>query len=106
MSGHGHVVPNADGTVARCGGPRICKTCAAELVELQASARRQPPPVRDQLRLMCFEIFRSPSNFRDQQAIAVMLAAIAELDRQRERIAELEGAAADALQRNRQNPDA
>ena len=76
MSGHGHIVPNADGTVARCGGPRICKACAAELVELQASARRSPAPVRDQLRLMCFEIFRSPSNFREQQAIAVMLAAI------------------------------
>lgn len=106
MSGHGHVVPNADGHLARCGGPRTCKICAAELVELQASARRSPAPVRDQLRLMCFEIYRSPSNFREQQAIAVMLAAIAEMDRQRELIAELEGKVADAFRRDRQNPDA
>lgn len=105
MSGHGHVVPNADGHLARCGGPRMCKTCAAELVELQASARRSPAPVRDQLRLMCFEIYRSPSNFREQQAIAVMLGAIGEIDRQRERIAELEAAVADASHRSRQNPE-
>lgn len=30
MSGHGHVKPNADGSKARCGGPRICKVCSAE----------------------------------------------------------------------------
>lgn len=30
MSGHGHVTPNADGSKARCGGPRICGVCARE----------------------------------------------------------------------------
>jgi len=29
--GHGHVYPNADGSVARCGGPAICSKCAADL---------------------------------------------------------------------------
>jgi hypothetical protein len=29
--GHGHVVPRADGVRARCGGPKICSVCAADL---------------------------------------------------------------------------
>jgi len=29
---HGHVRENADGVVARCGGPGICGTCSAELL--------------------------------------------------------------------------
>lgn len=28
--GHGHVVPRLDGTVMRCGGPGICRTCQKE----------------------------------------------------------------------------
>ncbi|WP_448681400.1 Lar family restriction alleviation protein [Pseudomonas nicosulfuronedens] len=28
--GHGHVLPRLDGTVMRCGGPGICKTCQKE----------------------------------------------------------------------------
>lgn len=31
MNGHGHVVPNADGSKARCGGPSMCSQCASEL---------------------------------------------------------------------------
>lgn len=31
MSGHGHVTPNLDGRVARCGGPLLCGKCFAEL---------------------------------------------------------------------------
>ena len=31
--GHGHVIPNNDGSKARCGGPAICLECAAELAE-------------------------------------------------------------------------
>jgi hypothetical protein len=30
MAGHGHVVPNPDGSKARCGGPAICSECARE----------------------------------------------------------------------------
>ena len=30
MSGHGHVIPNENGALARCGGPAICKECALE----------------------------------------------------------------------------
>lgn len=28
--GHGHVIPNPDGSLARCGGPSICRVCAKE----------------------------------------------------------------------------
>lgn len=37
MSGHGHVIPNADGRRARCGGPSICSECAAELVRVSSN---------------------------------------------------------------------
>lgn len=30
MVRHGHVIPNADGSKARCGGPSICSQCARE----------------------------------------------------------------------------
>jgi len=30
MSGHGHVIPNPDGSKARCGGPPLCRVCALE----------------------------------------------------------------------------
>lgn len=30
--GHGHVIKNPDGSVARCGGPGICAECSQELV--------------------------------------------------------------------------
>jgi hypothetical protein len=36
IKGHGHVTPNADGYLARCGGPTICKVCKAELATLKA----------------------------------------------------------------------
>lgn len=35
--GHGHVVPNANGSKARCGGPSICPECAAELTSIKNS---------------------------------------------------------------------
>lgn len=31
---HGHVTPNPDGSLARCGGPSICSVCALELGQL------------------------------------------------------------------------
>lgn len=33
MSGHGWVIPNKNGGVARCGGPAFCPECALELVQ-------------------------------------------------------------------------
>lgn len=41
--GHGHVNPNKDGSLARCGGPSICKECATE-VKLTDSPKN---PVRE-----------------------------------------------------------
>lgn len=33
MKKHGHVTPNEDGSLARCGGPGICSECSQELAE-------------------------------------------------------------------------
>lgn len=38
--GHGHVVPNPDGSKARCGGPGICAVCSME------AAASMPPLTR------------------------------------------------------------
>lgn len=38
---HGHVNPRSDGGKMRCGGPRRCETCAAELAEAEAAAPEQ-----------------------------------------------------------------
>lgn len=34
--GHGHVIPNLDGSKARCGGPGICEVCNKERADLEA----------------------------------------------------------------------
>jgi hypothetical protein len=47
MSGHGHVTPNPDGWVARCGGPAICSQCHAELAA--HLARLGPVPTQTTL---------------------------------------------------------
>ncbi len=31
--GHGHVIPNADGSRARCGGPGLCDECGREAAQ-------------------------------------------------------------------------
>lgn len=35
--GCGHVYPRPDGRKNRCGGPRLCKSCAADLATKEAS---------------------------------------------------------------------
>lgn len=42
MSGHGHVTPNPDGSLACCGGPAICGVCARELADKQATGIPSP----------------------------------------------------------------
>jgi hypothetical protein len=42
---HGHVTPNADGSLARCGGPGICAVCAKELQQLEAAKVAAEPKV-------------------------------------------------------------
>jgi hypothetical protein len=52
MSGHGWVVPNEDGSLARCGGPGICKTCQEEMKEKlteYVASRPTPPAVTNSL---------------------------------------------------------
>lgn len=44
-SGHGHVWKRPDGTSAKCGGPAICRECAADkalLVQVPPGARTLP----------------------------------------------------------------
>lgn len=38
-TGHGHVIPNPDGSKARCGGPNLCPVCAEELKRLNQAMR-------------------------------------------------------------------
>ncbi len=42
--GHGHVVPNSDGSRARCGGPAMCSVCAGELAAQQSDKQPWPSP--------------------------------------------------------------
>lgn len=35
--GHGHVLPRADGAVARCGGPALCSACQKEYFEVHGT---------------------------------------------------------------------
>lgn len=37
--GHGHVIPNPDGSLARCGGPGLCAECSAERCRQEAIIR-------------------------------------------------------------------
>lgn len=37
--GHGWVIKNPDGAVARCGGPAICSTCMREKAALEAQQK-------------------------------------------------------------------
>jgi hypothetical protein len=40
MAGHGWVIPNKDGSVARCGGPGMCGACMRELAALRNETRQ------------------------------------------------------------------
>lgn len=47
-TGHGHVVPRADGVKMRCGGPALCSTCQAEKRTLEAQfATLSPAHIED-----------------------------------------------------------
>ena len=32
---HGHVIPNPDGSKARCGGPAICAVCSLQFASIE-----------------------------------------------------------------------
>lgn len=38
---HGHVIPNPDGSKARCGGPAMCPQCALELGVIESEYKNQ-----------------------------------------------------------------
>ncbi|MGH3978094.1 MAG: hypothetical protein ACRDRZ_03670 [Pseudonocardiaceae bacterium] len=44
---HGHVVPRPDGTLYRCGGPRMCTACAHERRQVNAVAEALHQQCRD-----------------------------------------------------------
>lgn len=69
MSGHGHVIPNADGSRARCGGPGMCAECSKELAQAWAAGQVEivPPP--------------PPRNPRAERARAIAKAVLSALER-------------------------
>lgn len=50
--GHGHVIPNPDGSKVRCGGRALCSVCALEHARLTLHAAKDAPvdPVALELR--------------------------------------------------------
>jgi hypothetical protein len=47
FGGHGWVIPNPSGAVARCGGPGLCRQCATERKALEIwQARERTLPGR------------------------------------------------------------
>lgn len=44
-SGHGHVFARPDGIKARCGGPMMCRHCAADLSRLLAQQQTPQKPL-------------------------------------------------------------
>jgi len=42
--GHGHVIPNADGSRVRCGGPPICEECALEQARVDLNLDKDKEP--------------------------------------------------------------
>lgn len=46
MSGHGHVTPNPDGSLARCGGPGICPECSRELAAKLNAEKAEVPTIQ------------------------------------------------------------
>ena len=50
MSNHGHVIPNKDNSVFRCGGPVVCKVCALELASLTVEKREEYDARQEKLR--------------------------------------------------------
>ena len=47
--GHGHVTPNPDGSLARCGGPAICEVCAREKAALQPKKQSWTKEMREEI---------------------------------------------------------
>ena len=79
MSGHGHVVPNKDGRLARCGGPSICSACARELAQATASTTAAMQAASDILNVDPDELqVTVPS-----RVLRLLLAEISELRRER-----------------------
>lgn len=44
--GHGHLIPNESGDVARCGGPALCGICEAEQQQLCTDYQRALEPLK------------------------------------------------------------
>jgi hypothetical protein len=62
MKGHGHVIPNPDGSRARCGGPGLCGDCTSELVAMNRARDGQPSPSPSAI-AAAIEILELPAAF-------------------------------------------
>lgn len=57
MLRHGHVVPNPNGLVARCGGPALCSHCRLEeRVELARIAGEQVEMQAVQIEMLLYQV--------------------------------------------------
>lgn len=68
--GHGHVRPRLDGTVMRCGGPGICKTCQKErlLLGIWQEADEAKPAQAAATRAGIFDVITGTANIPPQAA--------------------------------------
>lgn len=70
---HGHVIPNPDGTRARCGGPTLCAICALELANLQAKELKEAERFRAIAdRLMAYGVPSVDAQWQAQHAVEAL----------------------------------
>jgi hypothetical protein len=81
--GHGHVFPRPDGVRARCGGPAMCRVCAADLARknIQEAVKADPVPSKELIAapenptLEDLIAFYGDSNFRSGVKVRIPYAA-------------------------------
>lgn len=67
--GHGHVVPNEDGSKARCGGPGLCDQCSKEFRFVENKTEANKPSELEALRT-------DISKFRERYKISDLVPAV------------------------------
>lgn len=75
MSGHGHVTPNADGSVASCGGSAICRECAIELAAKHLTPQQAATATRYEIRTAAGELCHGGTDEQRARALYPKFAA-------------------------------
>lgn len=63
MNGHGHVIPNADGAKARCGGPGICAECSREQARFDLDKAGDTIKIKDRVKAAALDGESEPVRF-------------------------------------------